>query len=302
MEAFDSTHPDPFGQAMAAGGRKIAELVAVATLMGQVAAHARARKLAQAADGGAEWEAQLAEARTRWAPALDPARLARADLRGTMTAWAAAAPWEDAAAGAADALAAAERHLRDLHGYAMRGYDRRRAAGMSRADAMRETMPDFALHPAPRPAPADVRRDRAQAALPAAPAPGLTESDAHLLRGILDAIARLSERAAAAGRDPLDPEIARAALASVPGVPAALADRVAQGLRSGTVTVAAPAPVPATVSGTGPAALDWPYSAGDTVTAAALRRAAGARPHGPAARRAGLNARTRTREPRHPLP
>jgi hypothetical protein len=297
MEPSETTHPDPFGQALTAGGQKIAELAAVATLAGQVAAQARARKQAQAADGGAEWETQLAEARARWALALDPGRLSRANLLDTVRAWAAAAPWEHAAAGASDALDAAEGHMRELHPYAMGRYDARRAEGMTRADAMRASVPDFAMHPSPRPMPADTRQDRGQAALPAAPAPGLTESDAHILRDVLAAIARLSDRAAAAGRGPLDPEIARAALAGVPAVPPGLADRVAEGMRSGAITVAAPAPGPATAADIGPAALNWPHGVHDAVAATDLRRSARGRRRAPA-RRASQH--TRTRQPHPP--
>ena len=145
MESIEGPHPDPFGHALSGAGQKAAELVSVAAMLAQAAAQARARKdgLAAARD-----EADLAAARAAWAPVLDPGWRADAGLADVARAWGAAIPWEQAEAGAADALDAAEARLRELHPAAMRGFDRRRAAGTPRADAMLATVGDFVLDPA----------------------------------------------------------------------------------------------------------------------------------------------------------
>lgn len=274
----NSTNPDPFGQAMSGAGQKIAELAAVAALAGQVVAQVRARKAMQGAQDDAAQQAGLAEARTKWAPVLDAGWRADAGLLDVARAWGAALPYEADDAGARDALDAAEERMRQLHPYAMARYDARRGNGMSRGDAMMATAPDFALHPSPRPAPADVRVDRDQAALP--PAPGLTEADAHVLRDVLPEIARLSQRSAAAGHGPLNPDVAEAALSGLPGVSPVLSARVADGLRSGAISVPSPGPAVPTVADAGPGAVSWPHGVHEAVAASALRRAGGRRPSG----------------------
>ena len=277
----EGSHPDPFGNALTVGGQKVAELAAVAALAGQVAGQARAGKQAAAAETA---ETDLARARTVWAPILDGGWRADASLLDVTWTWAAAVPWEHDDPGAAQAVNAAEQRLRELHPSAMAGYDQRRET-LSRAEAMLETVSDFALHPS--------------AARQGHAAPGLTDAEANTLRRVLGPLARLTARSAAAGRAPLTPQIAEAVLRD--DVPPEVAARVAEGLSAGYSALpaqAAPAPAQPTVSDYGPGAASWPSSVHQAVGAAALQKAAGGRR--PTARRAGTMP---TRAPRaHPAP
>lgn len=286
MEPSEGTHPDPFGAGLAATGQKIAELTAVAAIVGQAVAQHRMRKAAQEAAGngennsGDEEGSRLAEDRALWAPVLDRGWRQDADLLDTVRAWGAAGRWENGDPGAAEAVGLAEERLREIHPYAMARYDERRAAGMSRTDAMMASVTDFALHPSPRPAPADTRQGRylAEAGTPGPdPAPGITDADLPAVRRLMDFIARLNARSVAAGQGPLSPDLAETALRNqVDGASDALVSRVIQGLRAGTVpfTSAPQSPQPQTVSAAGPGAVSWPGTVQDAVTATALRRAA----------------------------
>ena len=268
------------GQASAAAGQKVAELAAVAAMLGQVAAQVKARQVSRAADALARDEAALAAARARWAPALHPEWLADATLRNVATAWGSAAPWEQADSEAQAALEACETRLRELHPYAMRRFDDLRSRGWARADAMMDAGPAFALHPSPRPAPQDLYDGLAAAApsgggpgqAPAAPPPA--DPDAAVTGRILRIVARLNEQAAAAGRGPLDPEVVDIALRTRTSAPDALISTVVDGLRAGTrvvPTVAVPAG-PRSAASAGVNAATWPSTVYDGVAAATIRR------------------------------
>ena len=164
----NETHPDPLAQGMSAAGQKVAEAAAILALVMQVLMQVRARRTSQEATETAADEAGHAAAQALWAPALHPEWLADAGLPDTARAWSAAAVWEHADPSAAAAADAAESRLRDLHPYAMRRYDELRGQGASRAAAMTDTVPLFAMHPNPRPAPRDVWQGRYLASAPGA--------------------------------------------------------------------------------------------------------------------------------------
>jgi len=275
----EGPHPDPVPQAAAAGWHKLAEVAAVAALLGQVVGQFRARRAMRDADRDALEEAAGAEARARWAPALDRGWLADARLRDVAGAWGAALPYEHADAAARDALDAAEARLRGLHPYAMRRYDTLRGQGRSRDEAMAEAAPEFLKHPRPRPAPRDAWQGRYLTGPPAAgpgtpPAP---DPDAAAAARLLDIVAGLNEREIAAGRGPADPALIQMALDRTTNAPPRLVARIVEGLQDGTLAVpAAAARAPRrTVAAAGPGAADWPRPAADGVAVVAIRRAAG---------------------------
>jgi hypothetical protein len=282
VEPSEGSHPDPTGQASAAAGQKIAELAAVAAMLGQVAAQIKARQASRAADAVARDEAALAAARTGWAPALHPEWLADATLRNVATAWGSAAPWEHADSGAQAALEACETRLRELHPYAMRRFDELRGRGWARADAMMDAAQAFALHPSPRPAPQDANDGRYLAAAapsgggpvqaPAGPFP--VDPDAAVTSRILRIVARLNEQATAAGRGPLDPEVVDIALRTGTNAPDALIRNVVDGLRAGTrvVPTVAAAAGPRSAASAGVNAATWPSNVYDGVAAATIGR------------------------------
>lgn len=281
MESFDPVHADPFDQATSDAGRKIAELFTVASIAGQALARHRARRAAASPEDGSPpvdlAEAGLEADRAAWAPALDRGWLADAGLVDVARAWRAATDWEHADDAAREAADLAEERMRQIHPYAMARYDARRADGQPRAEAMINTVPDFALHPRPRPGPADAWEGRHLDAAPAQPAEGLTDAELPVVRRLLDIVARLSARSAAEGRGPLAPEVAEAALRNqVTGAPDALVDWVVAGLRATGAPGQAPARPP-TVADVGPAAVNWPGTVHDAVAVTVMRRAAGGR-------------------------
>lgn len=283
MEPSEGSHPDPMAQGLSAAGQKIAEFASVAAMLMQFAVMARARQAAAAADTLAQQNTDLAAARARWAPALDRGWLADASLRDVARTWGAAAPWEGTDASAAAALENSETRLRELHPYAMRRYDELRARGWGRTHAMADAAPGFALHPSPRPAPEDVNKGRyLTAAGPVREADAgadLGAADTAAAHRILRILARLNEQEMAAGRGPLTPEAADIALRSRISTAGPVIGAVIDGLRDGTLTVpAAAAPPPRrSVSGMGPAGLDWPAPVRQGLAAAA---GAGTRPGG----------------------
>lgn len=287
MEPSEGMHPDPFGGALAITGQKIAELASVAALVGQTVVRMRARKAEQEADGkergnntaqDTERDAQLAADRAVWAPVLDKGWRKDAGLVDTVRAWGAAVRWEDADASAAEAVTAAEERLRELHPYAMRNYDALRAEGKSRFAAMMEAVPDFALHPDPRPAPADTQQGRRLAAAGnSTPAPGLSEQDLAVTRRLMKIAARMNARSVAAGHGPVSPEAVMTALRTqVYGAPDELLDRVERGLRTRPVTLAAVprSASPKTAATRGPGAASWPSTVQDGLAATLKRQAA----------------------------
>lgn len=306
MDPSEGPHPDPVTGAATVGGQKLAEFITVAALLTQVTAQARAYLAARAAGREAAGEAEAGAARARWAPALHRDWLADAALPDVARAWGSALPYEQADASARDAMDAAEGRLRDLHPYAMAHYDRLRADGRSRMDSMWEAMPDFQLHPRPRPAPRDVHKGRrlgAGGGEADAAGDGYLAGAAHVAGSarILAVVARLNEESIAAGRGPLDPAVTEMALHRSTNVPAEAIDWVIRGLRDGSLVLPVPASGPArrTVSTTGTAAADWPRDVHDGLAATVIRGAAGSQPARPA--RQARRTATRDRAPRlHP--
>jgi hypothetical protein len=279
---MDENFPEPFAQAATGGAQKSAEIFLVAALLLQVTAQVRANRAAEAADDLARQDAAMAEARTIWAEARDPVWLADAGLLDVARAWGAAAPYEDVDAGAAAAMDACEARLRRIHRPAMEHYDSLRKAGMSRAEAMRLTVPEFLKNPAARPAPRDARRDLHLPLPPGAGGqtwvrPGPEETvTAHLL----DTIRELDDAAIAAGEGPVSAQVIEVTLMNRTNADPELIRQVADGRREGArlVPPAAPAARPRTVASTGPGAVDWPSTPRAAVEATVLRRAAGGKP------------------------
>ena len=154
------THPDPFQDAMGHGLQRAIQVVSCAVTAAQVYAHQQRAQAMAAAERDerarraltAQIRADRDNARTNWAPALDPDWLRQADLFQTARTWGAAMPYADRSVpwyepAAATAMRKSEERLRDLHPRAMARYDRLRSDGMTPAEAMREAAPLFAGPP-----------------------------------------------------------------------------------------------------------------------------------------------------------
>ncbi|MEU5882854.1 hypothetical protein [Spirillospora sp. NPDC047279] len=147
--------PDPITEGLAYGGQRLAQwmTLAVAVQQGRARRAARlraaeeARDVAEARAVRAAHEAELNEARSRWAPAHDKAWLRDADLLRVAQVWGAAVPFADDHRSAASAVRKAEERLRDLHPHAMSHYDRFREEGLGPLAAMREAIPFFDRDP-----------------------------------------------------------------------------------------------------------------------------------------------------------
>lgn len=176
-------HPDPFGEASSYSSQRAAQMVSLVAAAAEVAMRRRTLHNARQATRDEQRRRMLqeqerafrAQARARWAPALDPRFPAQADLLQTGHAWGAAAPWADTDPEAATALRRAEERLRTLHPYAMAHYDRLRGEGASPLEAMRESVHLFPREPHARPGQPAPARPAVGAGLPGtspAPQPG----------------------------------------------------------------------------------------------------------------------------------
>ncbi|MEN3541242.1 hypothetical protein AAH991_39440 [Microbispora sp. ZYX-F-249] len=149
---MDGEHyDDPMREALGrAAGRtaQLTSLLAVAVQVGVDIARRRA-EIAQARDLAARRElerqahAVRQAAQTRWAPAHDPRWLGEADLLDVGRIWSAAVPHVNDDPTAEATVRKCEERLRTLHPHAMADYDRLRADGMSRLEAMRQAAPSF---------------------------------------------------------------------------------------------------------------------------------------------------------------
>jgi hypothetical protein len=158
-------HPDIPGEALSQSAQRAAQVISLLAGAAQIRAQRKAsqqvrrsRQSAQEQRARREQErAALDQARSRWAPAHDPAWLAQADLLQTARTWAGAAAWADADPAAASAMRKSEDHLRRLHPYAMARYDRLRSDGAAPLDAMHEAAPLFGNQPRARQHPGSAR-------------------------------------------------------------------------------------------------------------------------------------------------
>ncbi|MEU7942391.1 hypothetical protein [Microbispora bryophytorum] len=149
---MDGEHyDDPMREALGrAAGRtaQLTSLLAVAVQVGVDIARRRA-EIAQARDLAARRElerqahAVRQAARARWAPAHDPRWLGEADLLDVGRVWSTAVPHAADDPTAEAAVRKCEERLRKLHPHAMADYDRLRADGTSRLEAMRQAAPSF---------------------------------------------------------------------------------------------------------------------------------------------------------------
>lgn len=152
---------DPIREALGRAAGRTAQLTSLLTVAAQVAVDVQRRRaeIAQARDLAAkralEQQAHAVRqaARARWAPAHDAHWLGDADLLDVGRIWSAAVPHADDDPTAEAAVRKCEERLRTLHPHAMANYDRLRADGLGRLEAMREAAASFsrdARDPAPR--------------------------------------------------------------------------------------------------------------------------------------------------------
>ncbi|MFF4128342.1 hypothetical protein ACFYYP_32870 [Microbispora rosea] len=149
---MDGEHyDDPMREALGrAAGRtaQLTSLLAVAVQVGVDIARRRA-EIAEARDLAARRElerqahAVRQAARARWAPVHDARWLGEADLLDVGRIWSAAVPHAVDDPTAEAAVRKCEERLRKLHPHAMAEYDRLRADGISRLEAMRQAAPSF---------------------------------------------------------------------------------------------------------------------------------------------------------------
>jgi hypothetical protein len=152
-------YPDLLGQAASHSSQRLAQMGSLLASWAVVEARRKERRnAAKVARSQQELETLLEQeraayqlARAGWAPALDRKWLTQADPLQTARAWSGAAAYADADPEAASAASKCEERLRTLHPYAMAWYDRLRAEGAGRFDAMREAVPLFARAPHARP-------------------------------------------------------------------------------------------------------------------------------------------------------
>jgi hypothetical protein len=173
-------YPDLLGQAVSHSSQRLAQMGSLLASWAVVEARRKERRnAAKTARSQRELEtlreqerAAYKLARAGWAPALDRTWLAQADLLQAARTWSAAAAYADADPEAAAAATRSEERLRTLHPYAMAWYDRLRAEGAGRFEAMREAMPLFTRAPHARPGgPAADRRQLAASATAQAAGP-----------------------------------------------------------------------------------------------------------------------------------
>lgn len=160
----ENQFPDPFGEAVGQAGREVKTMAYVTALfIGAYLRHqAQAEQKMVLRDEQAKRAAAAREraerdaVRARWAPALDRRWLRGANAVELADTWVAAVPYADPASDLYERsaeLAAdnCEARLNDLHPYAMNHYHRLRADGLSRPEAMKESLPLFLNHPHAQP-------------------------------------------------------------------------------------------------------------------------------------------------------
>ncbi|WP_106398941.1 hypothetical protein [Actinocorallia populi] len=149
---------DPFQEALAQGGQRLVQLIAVGSLTtrGILNFQEKRRSARQAKDEAAQREAEAeiaaaySQAYARFARALDPHWLKEAPFLEVLEAWTTAVPFANDRPDAARVVTRCEERLRDLHPHGMSHYDRFREAGNERTDAMREALPYLARDPGVR--------------------------------------------------------------------------------------------------------------------------------------------------------
>jgi hypothetical protein len=152
-------YPDLIGQAVSHSAQRLAQMGSLVASWAVVEARRKERRNAAKAARNQEEVERLREqeraacklARAGWAPALDRKWLAQADLLQIARTWSAAAAYADADPEASSAASRCEERLSTLRPYAMARYERLRAEGAGRFDAMREAIPLFARSPHARP-------------------------------------------------------------------------------------------------------------------------------------------------------
>src|SRR5664280_2008110 len=137
---------------------RVAQTLAVAVQVAEVAIRLRAPRTERAAAGQAQQAgaaradrlARHAAARVQWSRALDPGWLAGAELAELGRAWGAAAGWADTDPTAEVAAARVEARMAQTAPTAMDRFHRLRAAGSTRVEAMRAVLADVAAEASSR--------------------------------------------------------------------------------------------------------------------------------------------------------
>lgn len=160
----EEQYPDPFAEAGRVALRDFGQAIEVVAVITTAWIRHR-RHVRQQQEHQADKDRRAREAReraerdairARWEPANDRQWLRSAGPVEVAGAWSAAVPYADPAGdlyerSAELAAGNCEARLRELHPYAMGHYDRLRADGLSRLDAMHEAVPLFLNHPDARP-------------------------------------------------------------------------------------------------------------------------------------------------------
>ena len=137
---------------------RVAQTLAVAVQVAEVAIRLRAQRTERAAAGQAQQAgaaradrlARHAAARVQWSRALDPGWLAGAELAELGRAWGAAAGWADTDPTAEVAAARVEARMAQTAPTAMDRFHQLRAAGSTRVEAMRAVLADVAAEASSR--------------------------------------------------------------------------------------------------------------------------------------------------------
>jgi hypothetical protein len=137
---------------------RVAQTLAVAVQVAEVAIRLRAQRTERAAAGQAQQAgavrtdrlARHAAARVQWSRALDPDWLAGAELAELGRAWGAAAGWADTDPTAEVAAARVEARMAQTAPTAMDRFHQLRAAGSTRVEAMRAVLADVAAEASSR--------------------------------------------------------------------------------------------------------------------------------------------------------
>src|SRR5450759_5400451 len=194
---------------------RVAQTLAVAVQVAEVAIRLQAQRTERAAAGQAQQAgaaradrlARHAAARVQWSRALDPGWVAGAELPELGRAWGAAAGWADTDPTAEVAAARVEARMAQTAPTAMDRFHRLRAAGSTRVEAMRAVLADvaaeassrarvFVAEPGQAPTPGATRNAGGAPALRVAPGVGACPGSATNTRARRLASAATSARTA----------------------------------------------------------------------------------------------------------
>jgi hypothetical protein len=253
----EGNYPEPFQDAAQMTAREVLQMASVIAAFIRAYLQHRARtKRERAAADEQEKRALRAQARVerdavraRWAPGNDRQWVRAASLSDTADVWCAAVQYTDTDSelferSAVTTVENCEARLRELHPFAMARYDRVRADGLDRMEAIREAAPLFMMAPRAREQGGNLRAAIAAEGLGSTwvdtvHGPGREEFDEHVVGLQAQRASRIAEglqiRALADGRPLLDTEEQRAALEFVTNLPPALIRMAVHGDNGGVI-------------------------------------------------------------------